>query len=133
MCIRDSSSIRTPDRITDFRFGDDRIGVILANGITQARPTGFSRATDNRTADTLRDLTAAVFADADGGREGNQPLAAGAAALVVATDPAIAGTYLLINDSQVSPSLRSDLLLDLTGASGVRPALGVDPVSSVFA
>ena len=27
----------------------------------------------------------------------------------------------------------ADLLLDLTGASGVRPALGVDPVSSVFA
>ncbi len=127
------SPIPSPDRITDFRFGDDRILIFSGNNDSPATPARFSRATNNRTAATHDDLAAAVFADADGLRNGNQPLAANAAALVVATNPAIAGTYLLINDRQANRSLSSDLMITITGAGGPLPAIGANPVSSIFA
>jgi hypothetical protein len=127
------SRIGTPDRITDFRFGTDLITLLNAQGQLRPAPVAFSRAANNSTADTLADLAAAVFADADGRTAGNQPLAANAAALVRSTNAAIAGTYLLINDANAGRSLTADLMVNITGFSGTLPALGVRPVESVFA
>jgi hypothetical protein len=127
------SRIRTPDRITDFRFGEDTIALLNAQGQLRPAPVAFSRAANNSTADTLADLAAAVFTDADGRTAGNQPLAANAAALVRSTNAAIAGTYLLINDANAGRSLTADLMVNITGFSGTLPALGVRPVESVFA
>jgi Ca2+-binding RTX toxin-like protein len=127
------SRIRTPDRITDFRFGQDKISLLNGRGQLLPAPLAFSRAADNSTASSLAALADAVFADANGRTAGNQPLAANAAALVRSTNAAIAGTYLLINDSNAARSLTRDLLINITGYSGRLPALGVRPVESVFA
>jgi alpha-tubulin suppressor-like RCC1 family protein len=126
------SRIRTPDRITDFRFGEDTIALLNAKGQLRAAPVAFSRAANNSTAATLADLAAAVFADADGRTAGDQPLAANAAALVRSTNAAIAGTYLLINNGNAGRSLTADLMVNITGFSGTLPALGVRPVGTVF-
>jgi alpha-tubulin suppressor-like RCC1 family protein len=126
------SRIRTPDRITDYRFGEDTIALLNAQGQLRPAPVVFSRAANNSTAATLADLAAAVFADADGRTAGDQPLAANAAALVRSTNAAIAGTYLLINDANAGRSLTADLMVNITGFSGTLPALGVRPVGTVF-
>ncbi|QVL52271.1 MAG: hypothetical protein KFB97_12615 [Cyanobium sp. M30B3] len=126
------SRIRTPDRITDFRFGQDKIAPLNGRGQLHAAPVAFSRAADNSTASTLAALANAVFADANGRAAGNQPLAANAAALVRSTNAAIAGTYLLINNGSAARSLTADLMVNITGYSGTLPALGVRPVGLVF-
>jgi Ca2+-binding RTX toxin-like protein len=127
------SRIRTPDRITDFNFGEDKISPLNSQGQLRPAPLAFSRAADNSTASTLAALGDAVFADANGRTAGNQPLAVNAAALVRSTNAAITGTYLLINDGIAARSLTSDLLINITGYSGTLPALGVRPVEAVFA
>ena len=127
------SRIRTPDRITDFNFGEDKISLLNSHGRLLPAPLAFSRAADNSTASTLAALAEAMFADANGRTAGNQPLAVDAAALVRSTNAAITGTYLLINDGNAARSLTSDLLINITGYSGTLPALGVRPVEAVFA
>jgi hypothetical protein len=126
------SAITAPDRITDFRFGEDRISILSSGGRALPLPRSFSRAADNGTATTLEELAAAVFADADGRRGGNQPLGRSAAALVSATNRAIRGTYLLINDNNPRLNSRNDLLINLTGAQGRLPGLGSIAVEAVF-
>jgi archaellum component FlaG (FlaF/FlaG flagellin family) len=124
--------ITAPDRITDFGFGDDRITILNANGTTLPLPRSFTRAADSFTATTLSELAAVVFADADGRRNGNQPLPANGAALVRATNRAISGTYLLINDNVGGLNTRNDLLLTITGFRGGLPGFGTIATSSVF-
>lgn len=126
------SRIRTPDRITDFSFGEDSISLVNRREKFLPVPQEFSRAADNSTAATFRELAEAVFADADGLTEGNQALAANAAALVQSTNAEIAGTYLLINNGNAGLSFRRDLLIDITGFSDPVPDLGIQPVDSVF-
>ncbi|MFM7361707.1 MAG: bluetail domain-containing putative surface protein, partial [Cyanobium sp.] len=126
------SRLRTPDLITDFRFGDDRIAIFRGNGDTPATPANFSRAADNRTAATLKDLAAAVYTDADGRRRGNQPLGAAEAALVVSSNRAIAGTYLLINDKKAGLDASNDLMIEISGYSGKLPGLGSITGDGVF-
>jgi hypothetical protein len=48
------------------------------------------------------------------------------------TDPAIAGTYLLINDDNASFSPSTDLMINISSFSGRLPSLGRLPVESVF-
>jgi ELWxxDGT repeat protein len=126
------STITAPDRITDFRFGEDRIAIFNPNGTPRPLPGSFTRAADNRTATTLSELAAAVFADADGRRNGNQPLRANAAALVRATNRAISGTYLLINDNSAGLNTSNDLLVNINGFRGSLPGLGTITPSLVF-
>jgi ELWxxDGT repeat protein len=126
------SRIRTPDRVTDFRFGTDLITLLDSQGRSRPIPVAFSRAPENSSASTLAALADAGFADANGRTSGAQPLAANAAALVRSTNAAIAGTYLLINDANAGRSFTSDLMVNITGYSGTLPALGVRPVESVF-
>jgi hypothetical protein len=126
------ASITAPDRITDFAFSSDKITLVSTTGARLPLPTAFSRAADNAAATTLLQLATSVFADANGALAGNQPLAANGAALVRATNSAIAGTYLLINDSTASLNASNDLLINLTGYSGTLPALGSSAANRVF-
>jgi ELWxxDGT repeat protein len=127
------STLTTPDRITDFRFGSDKIDLFTASGGNLPQPKGFTRASNNSTATTLSALATAVFSDANGSLKGNQALGANRAALVVATKASIAGTYLFINDGTTARNNSNDLLIHLTSPSGALPGLGVIPVGSVFA
>ena len=126
------ASITAPDRITDFAFASDKITLVSTTGARLPLPTAFSRATDNAAATTLLQLANRVFTDANGALAGNQPLAANGVALVRATNSAIAGTYLLINDSTASLNASNDLLINLTGYSGTLPALGSSAANRVF-
>jgi hypothetical protein len=125
------SSLTAPDRITDFAFASDTITLLSATGSPLPLPSSFSRAADNPAA-TLLQLANRVFADANGALAGNQPLAPNAAVLVRATNSAIAGTYLLINDSAAALSTSNDLLINLTGYSGALPAIGTIAANRVF-
>ena len=126
------SRINSPDHITDFRPDKDKISLINKKGEFLSPPKGFSRADDNSTAATFKELVNAVFVDADPLTTGNQALAAKSAALVQSTNKEIAGTYLLINDGNARLSLKKDLLINITGFSGSLPDLGTVPVDSVF-
>jgi Ca2+-binding RTX toxin-like protein len=127
------SPLSAPDEITDYAVGVDKIALLSSTGASRPRPTSFSRAADNSNATTLSQLTAAVFADANGKQARNQPLVANGAALVVATNPAIAGTYLVINNGTAGRSQSADLLIKLSGVSpGALPALGSLTPSTMF-
>jgi Ca2+-binding RTX toxin-like protein len=121
-----------PDRLTDFRFGEDRIEILRDDLGSAWRPKAFSRAADNRRARTLQDLARAVFADANGAKPDQQRLGGHTAALVRASHPAIAGTYLLVNDGRSRFNPGNDLMVDISGASGQLPALGRIAVDAVF-
>jgi hypothetical protein len=120
-----------PDRLTDFTLGSDRIDLLSATGGALPTPATFTRSA-NSAATTLAGLITGVFTDANGALTGNQALAANGAALVVATAAAIAGTYVVINDSAPGFQSGADLILNLTGAVGVLPAVGAIPSTSWF-
>ena len=124
------SDFTLPDRITDFAIGTDRIDLLLSTGAATGAPLSFTRAA-NSTAATRTALATQVFTDANGLLASNQALAANSAALVQVTG-AIAGTYLLINDSTATLSSTNDLLVNITGFSGALPGLGSIPVASFF-
>ncbi|MCZ8037649.1 MAG: hypothetical protein O9276_05795, partial [Microcystis sp. LE17-20A] len=54
------------------------------------------------------------------------------AALVQVTTGAIAGTYLIINDSTAGFQSSNDLLINITGFTGSLPALGSLTVGNFF-
>ena len=119
------SSVSAHDRITDFAFGTDRIGLSFL-------PSSFTRAA-NSTATTKTDLATQVFTDANGLSLGPQALLANSAALVQVISGPITGTYLLVNDSTAALSSTNDLLVNITGFSGTLPGFGsITPVSSFF-
>ena len=127
------SDLTLPDQITDFAIGTDRIDLLLSTGAATGAPVSFTRAA-NSTAATRTALATQVFTDANGLLAGNQALAASSAALVQVTSSPIAGTYLFINDSTATLSLANDLLVNITGFSGILPGFGnITPVSSFFA
>ncbi|MFM7464249.1 MAG: bluetail domain-containing putative surface protein [Cyanobium sp.] len=127
------SALSAPDRITDFQLRLDKIDLFTGTGAALPSPRGLSRAANNTSARTLSDLAAAVFRDANGAVAGNQALGANRAALVVTTKAPIAGTYLFINDGNAARNNSDDLLINITGFSGVLPGLGVIPVGTIFA
>ena len=73
-----------------------------------------------------------MFRDANGAVAGNQALGANRAAVVVATQTAIAGTYLFINDGNAARNNSNDLLINIRGFSGGLPGLGGISVNSFF-
>lgn len=127
------STFNAPDRITDFKIGEDSIDLFSASGGALSAPTKLSRSADVRRARSLLDVATSVFADADGKTKNNQRLGANAAALVVVKKSFAAGTYLMINDNQSAFNAQSDLLINLSGYSGRLPGQGPAAVNSLFA
>ncbi|WP_223210863.1 Calx-beta domain-containing protein, partial [Microcystis aeruginosa] len=125
------STISASDRITDFAINSDKIDLLTQGGTATSAPSSFSRAA-NSTVTTLQNLINQVFTDANGATTGNQGLAVNSAALVQVTTGAIAGTYLVINDSAAGFQSSNDLLINITGFTGTLPALGNIPVSNFF-
>jgi len=125
------STISTSDRITDFAINSDKIDLLTQGGTAMNAPSSFSRAA-NSTVTTLQNLINQVFTDANGAITGNQELAVNSAALVQVTTGAIAGTYLVINDSAAGFQSSNDLLINITGFTGALPALGSIPVGNFF-
>ncbi|MFM6519842.1 MAG: bluetail domain-containing putative surface protein, partial [Microcystis panniformis] len=117
------STISTSDRITDFAINSDKIDLLTQAGNATSAPSNFSRAA-NSTVTTLQNLVNQVFTDANGAITGNQGLGVNSAALVQVTTGAIAGTYLVINDSAAGFQSSNDLLINITGFTGTLPALG---------
>jgi Ca2+-binding RTX toxin-like protein len=125
------STISTSDRITDFAINSDKIDLLTQAGNATSAPSNFSRAADS-TVTNLDNLVNQVFTDANGATTGNQGLAVSSAALVQVTTGAIAGTYLVINDSTAGFQSSNDLLINITGFTGTLPALGSIPVGNFF-
>ncbi|MBC1189783.1 calcium-binding protein, partial [Microcystis aeruginosa BLCCF108] len=125
------STISTSDRITDFAINSDKIDLLTQGGLPMNAPSSFSRAA-NSTVTTLQNLINQVFTDANGAITGNQGLGVNSAALVQVTTGAIAGTYLVINDSTAGFQSSNDLLINITGFTGTLPALGNIPVGNFF-
>ncbi|MFM6375682.1 MAG: Calx-beta domain-containing protein [Microcystis panniformis] len=125
------STISTSDSITDFAINSDKIDLLTQGGLAMNAPSSFSRAA-NSTVTTLQNLINQVFTDANGATTGNQGLAVNSAALVQVTTGAIAGTYLVINDSAAGFQSSNDLLINITGFTGTLPALGNIPVGNFF-
>ncbi|WP_462162838.1 Calx-beta domain-containing protein, partial [Microcystis aeruginosa] len=125
------STISTSDLITDFAINSDKIDLLTQAGNATSAPSNFSRAADS-TATTLDNLVNQVFTDANGAITGNQGLGVNSAALVQVTTGAIAGTYLIINDSAAGFQSSNDLLINITGFTGTLPALGNIPVGNFF-
>jgi len=125
------STISASDSITDFAINSDKIDLLTQGGLATNAPISFSRAADS-TVTTLDNLVNQVFTDANGATTGNQGLGVNSAALVQVTTGAIAGTYLIINDSTDGFQSSNDLLVNITGFTGTLPALGSINVSSFF-
>ncbi|GBL10997.1 poly(beta-D-mannuronate) C5 epimerase 5 [Microcystis aeruginosa Sj] len=125
------STISTSDRITDFAINSDKIDLLTQGGLAMSAPSNFSRAA-NSTVTTLQNLINQVFTDANGATIGNQGLGVNSAALVQVTTSAIAGTYLVINDSTAGFQSSNDLLINITGFTGTLPALGSILVGNFF-
>ncbi len=125
------STISTSDSITDFAINSDKIDLLTQGGNAMNAPSSFSRAADS-TVTTLQNLVNQVFTDANGATTGNQGLGVNSAALVQVTTGAIAGTYLIINDSTDGFQSSNDLLINITGFTGTLPALGSIPVGNFF-
>ncbi|WP_272481073.1 beta strand repeat-containing protein, partial [Microcystis aeruginosa] len=125
------STISTSDRITDFAINSDKIDLLTQAGNATSAPSNFSRAA-NSTVTTLQNLVNQVFTDANGAITGNQGVEVNSAALVQVTTGAIAGTYLVINDSAAGFQSSNDLLINITGFTGTLPALGNIPVGNFF-
>ncbi len=125
------STIAASDSITDFAINSDKIDLLTQGGTATSAPSNFSRAA-NSTVTTLQNLVNQVFTDANGAITGNQGLGVNSAALVQVTTGAIAGIYLVINDSTAGFQSSNDLLINITGFTGTLPALGNIPVGNFF-
>ncbi len=126
------SSVSAFDRISDFAIDNDKIDLLTAGGVALPAPDKFTRAADNLIAPTLQDLVNSVFDDANGA-PGVQQLGINAAALVVNKKWPFGGTYLIINDSELGFNRVSDLVINITGYTGMLPDVGAIPdVGSFF-
>ncbi|MFM8526407.1 MAG: bluetail domain-containing putative surface protein, partial [Cyanobacteriota bacterium] len=126
------SPINTPDLITAFAYGTDKLAVLSSSGARLPAPVSFSRAAENANASTLADLAFSISSDSNGALSGNQILAANSAVIVRSTNAAIAGIYVMINDSVSAISATDDLMIKLGGITGGLPAVGAINPAAMF-
>lgn len=110
------SSSLSPDQITDFVMGTDKIILFSPAGIAAPIPSTLLIASNNVVSDTVQSLVQSVYTDANKVLSGNQSLVAGSSAIVTSTNLAIAGTYLIIDDG-VSGFSNNDLIVKIDSNS----------------
>jgi len=116
------STVSTPDRVTDFAIGADKIDLLTNSGATLGTPVSLTRAADS-TALSLDALATQVFADSDSAATGNQPLLLNSAALAVVTSGAVAGSYLIVNNGVAGFQATDDLVVNITGYTESLPSV----------
>ncbi|MFM7423684.1 MAG: bluetail domain-containing putative surface protein [Elainella sp.] len=107
-----SSTLRSRDRITDFKFSEGDKFQIDSDGNLQTvgeLPRGLFNAGVER--GSLQKAAQAAYADKDGRRRGNQKLRPNEAVFFRLGSR----TYLSVNDSNAAFSATNDLLADVTG------------------
>jgi VCBS repeat-containing protein len=123
------STDNAADHITDFEIGTDKLSIFAPTGVAAA-PTNFSRAANDSVATNLTSLALGVYSNADGA--GNA-LIAGGAAIVVASNTSVIGTYVVVDNGDGAFNTNTDLVINITGYSGALPTIGaITPVSSFF-
>jgi Ca2+-binding RTX toxin-like protein len=113
----DSSYLNT-DRIQDFTIGQDFINIGRDVFL-------LTRSANNSTANTLLDLVQAAVTDANGAVTGNQALGIDDAVIIESTNASIAGTYLIVNNDNNAALGLNDLVINITGYSGILDGPGV--------
>lgn len=126
------SLVSAVDRITDLAIATDTIDLLTAGGAAMAAPTALSRAADSA-ASSLSSAVTQVFADANGALAGSQTLGLNEAAIVQVTTSGIAGTYLIVNDGVADFQRTTDLVINISGYTGILPGLGAIAVNTFFA
>ncbi|MEB3321014.1 MAG: hypothetical protein VKI63_08760 [Cyanobium sp.] len=114
------SPVPSPDRITDFRFGSDRIALLRGAGEATAAVRSLHTKVDH-SALNLGQLAERALRDADGERPGDQPLGPMAAVLVQSRQAGIAGTHLLVNDREAGLNPADDLMIRLGEGNAALP------------
>lgn len=107
-----SSTLRSRDRITDFKFSEgDKIQIDSDNNLQTVGelPRGLFNAGVER--GSLQKAVQAAYADKDGRRGGNQKLRPNEAVFFRLGNR----TYLSVNDNRAPFSAANDLLVDVTG------------------
>jgi Ca2+-binding RTX toxin-like protein len=125
------STLFSMDRITDFTANNDKIDLLTASGFDAGIPLSLTRAEDNPS-ESLNAFISNVFTDANGGITGPQSLGLNSAVLAVTTANSIAGTYLIINDSNSGFQSTTDLVVNLSGYIGRLPDPGTLSASLLF-
>ncbi len=121
------STATATDRIADFEFGSDQLDIFSPAGVA-APPTSFSRAANNSSATDLSSLAQSVYSNANGA---GAALTASGASLVVASNAAIVGTYVVIDNGDAVFNANTDLVINITGYTGALPTNSTS-VSSFF-
>jgi Ca2+-binding RTX toxin-like protein len=116
--LESESSYLNTDKIQDFTIGQDLID--LGRDVFS-----LTRSANNSTATTLLDLVQAAVTDSDGAMAGNQALGISDAVIIESTNTGIAGTYLIVNNDNNTNLGLNDLVINITGYSGMLDGPGV--------
>jgi hypothetical protein len=87
---------------------------------------------DTASSSSLSAVVTAVYGDANGLAAGNQALGLNSAALFKVSAGTAAGTYLVVNDGIAGFQSGHDLVVNISGYSGVLPSVGDIAVNSFF-
>ncbi len=115
----DSSYLNT-DRIQDFTIGQDFIDFGFSPEFSL-----LTRSANNSAENTLFGLVQAAATDVNGAIAGNQALGIADAVIIESTNASIAGTYLIINNDNNAELGLNNLVINITGYSGILDDPGV--------
>ncbi len=122
-----------PDLIDGFSVGKDKIDLLSATGGALAKPVSLTRAADTESFGlSLADLNH-IFADANGGQAGNQPLGVNSA--VIVETYGYSNLYVIVNDGTPGFQAGTDLVINAATFEQFQelPPVGVVGVDLFFA